>query len=274
MREFFRKYKFILIITFVFALIIIITNIFVLNDNIINLDNGFIKKGNNIYYHNKIDGSNKKINVDIDTFKIFDCIKDSCNKRAYAKDKNNIYDGDDLIEEADPITFKPLNLFYAKDEYNVYYVNECKGYAEYKKIEDADPETFEVLCGSIYAKDKNNVYLKGKIILNVDSKTFNSVKIFNNCKYFKDKNNVYTENIEKIENADSETFEVLFYESNFSDIYYYAKDKNNVYCVQNKLENSDVETFVVLGYSHAKDKNNCYKYCKIVEMSECNNLTK
>ena len=61
---------------------------------------------------------------------------------------------------------KPINRYgwgmgmgYDKDENNVYYDGEI--------IEGADPETFKYLRLG-YAKDKNNVYYDGKIIKGAD----------------------------------------------------------------------------------------------------------
>ena len=77
------------------------------------------------------------------------------------------------------------------------------------KMEEADKETFEILSLE-YAKDKNNIYYQGKVIKELDSKTFEVVKrniptkgdprgdCVNYIKIFNDKNGIYQlEDIQK-----------------------------------------------------------------------------
>ena len=50
-----------------------------------------------------------------------------------------------------------------------------------QELKDVDLETFEDLDGSVklnahFAKDKNNIYYQGKVIKELDSKTFEVVK--------------------------------------------------------------------------------------------------
>ena len=84
-----------------------------------------------------------------------------------------------------------------------------------QELKDVDLKTFEDLDGSVklnahFAKDKNNIYYQGKVIKELDSKTFEVVKrniptkgdprgdCVNYIKIFKDKNGIYQlEDIQK-----------------------------------------------------------------------------
>lgn len=122
----------------------------------------------------------------------------------------------------------------------------------------ADHETFKVINKS-WAKDKNKAYYnnhRGKVIsFKVDGDTFELIdKVSYDKKVVKDKNNVYcVDNI--VENADTNTFQSLG--SN------YFKDKNNVYydiCSNDgvTIKKADAKSFEVLEYDYAKDKDNVY----------------
>jgi len=86
-----------------------------------------------------------------------------------------------------------------------------------KTIEKADTKTFVILKNTKYAKDKNFVFLEGRVIKFANPKTF---KIINNG-YSKDNKNVYLDcNI--IINADPNTFQILGFP--------YSKDKKHIFC--------------------------------------------
>ncbi len=94
--------------------------------------------------------------------------------------------------------------------------NEAVG-KKVKTIEKADTKTFVILKNTKYAKDKNFVFLEGRIIKFANPKTF---KIINNG-YSKDNKNVYLDcNI--IINADPNTFQILGFP--------YSKDKKHIFC--------------------------------------------
>ena len=94
--------------------------------------------------------------------------------------------------------------------------------------------TLLILSGSIinagYIKEKNTIYFtdettepeKKEIVKNVDFKTF---KIFEeNDDFARDKNNIYYKN-KKVENVDVNSFQV--------EDFYFAKDKNNTFYISN-----------------------------------------
>lgn len=132
----------------------------------------------------------------------------------------------------------------------------------------ADHETFKVLNES-WAKDKNKAYYnnhRGKVVsFKVDGDTF---ELIDNASYdkrvVKDKNNVYCVD-DIVENADTNTFQSLG--SN------YFKDKNNVYydiCSINGIiiESADAQSFEVLKNDYAKDKDNVYYKTNIVSNAD------
>lgn len=167
----------------------------------------------------------------------------------------------------------PLSFSYSKDVFNnIYCEKNAKGLDRMQLMENVDYKTFKTL-DSFYAKDKNNVYDGCDIVLGADVDTF---KILGDC-VEKDKNNIYSCGaIVKNNIIDIKTFEML-------DNSNYFKDKNNVYYsseIINGIHNyeiinrADSSTFLFIKDKYAKDKNNCYFQGKIVDISECENLTK
>ena len=124
-----------------------------------------------------------------------------------------------------------------------------------REIEEVDYDTFEEFEPfSPYAKDKNNVYYREKIIKNADLKTFGIIEGSSEnivSKYAYDKNTIYLYG-EKIKGANLKTFEVLDP--------MLARDKNDFYLYGVKL-NVDIKTFeytLEKGYFKGKDKNRTY----------------
>lgn len=142
----------------------------------------YSKDKNNVYYYNhKIDSANPKtfqiikeilskddtnvyvatkkiVNADPETIEIIDDFNKS--RVSYAKDKNYVYyfiqsGRNEIINEADPKTFKFVNYTYAKDKNNIY----CRQHSVGKinKLDGADFDTFQVLTNSS-GKDKNYFY--------------------------------------------------------------------------------------------------------------------
>ncbi|MHB8860355.1 MAG: DKNYY domain-containing protein [Minisyncoccota bacterium] len=91
----------------------------------------------------------------------------------YAKDKNHVYDCDNIVKDADPATFTILNQVYAKDARHVFYIGGTI-------IPGADPATFVPVTTPLaknslqseYGKDTNHVYWNGRVIAGADSATF------------------------------------------------------------------------------------------------------
>ncbi|QUB97779.1 DKNYY domain-containing protein [Leptotrichia sp. oral taxon 221] len=240
----------------------------------------FVKDYKNVYYLDReSDGINEityKVKVldtkgvDIPSLEFFG---DSYNK--YFKDKDNIYflnDKDNKMEfeklaGANPKTFEIVDDYFARDDKNLYIF-------EYK-VDGIDPKTFEALNYEMI-KDKNGVYFLENISeenenseiktkkLNLKGLDLRSFKKVNDSDYyFKDKNSIYYEdsgNLHKIENADLKTFKDLDYN--------FAKDKNNIYYKNKKLDGIDAASFEKIVFNFIKDKNRLYKIDEDEEKNE------
>ena len=237
----------------------------------------FVKDYKNVYYLDReSDGITYKVKIldtkgiDIPSFEFFGV---SYNK--YFKDKDNIYflnDKDDKMEfekldGANPKTFEIVDDYFARDDKNVYIL----GY----KVDGIDPKTFETLNYEMI-KDKNGVYFLENIseenenseiktkklnLKGLDLRSFK--KVDDSDYYFKDKNSIYYEdsgNLHKIENADLKTFKDLDYN--------FAKDKNNIYYKNKKLDGIDAASFEKIEFNFIKDKNGLYKIDEDEEKNE------
>ena len=171
-------------------------------------------------------------------------------KGADAKTLENV--GEDNMEMAG---------FFGKDSKNTYFIG--------KKIKDVSPKGFEIL-DTKYVKDDKNLYkfetdslsyfssneIKTKKV-SIDGLDVKSFKALENNKdsyfdYYVDKSNVYIDkdNLEKITGADRNSFEILGYSI--------ARDKNNVYKKGEKLGNIDIASFKYFENGIAKDKNRVF----------------
>lgn len=163
----------------------------------------------------------------------------------YAKDKNYAYYDGEIITASDSKTFQALADFYAKDDISAFYLNE--------KIKGADGKSFEVVNhgDEVYAKDNIDFYHNGTPLHVSDLKSF---KILGNG-WAKDKSYYYLSIVSALTNkyplADYESFDLLKAG--------YAKDKFQVYYYGNVLKGADPNSFKVINYTKAQDKNNCYK---------------
>ncbi len=64
-----------------------------------------------------------------------------------------------ISQKVDPLSFKPLDGWYAKDKSYVYYYKPVSGGMQISKIDEADAKTFKILSGHYrYAIDKNFYY--------------------------------------------------------------------------------------------------------------------
>ena len=171
-------------------------------------------------------------------------------KGADAKTLENV--GEDNMEIAG---------YFGKDSKNVYFIGE--------KIKDVSPKGFEILDAK-YVKDDKNLYkLEDKLSsyfssneiktkkVSIDGLDVKSFKVLENNKdsyfdYYVDKSNVYIDkdNLEKITGADRNSFEILGYSI--------ARDKNNVYNKGEKLGNIDIASFKYFDNWIAKDKNRVF----------------
>ena len=214
-------------------------------------------------------------------------------KENYVKDSKNVYKIEAEITDSIPIssdnkintkkisldgldvkTFRALenskdvtSIDYFVDKNNIYYA-----YENLEKIQGADKNSFEVL-GNYIAKDKNNVYYKGRKMENVDSA---SIKTFGNF-IGKDKNRVfYITGNEDIKDVDAKSFEIM------GDTRYF-RDKNNIFVIKYsndfpdgegfiKLPNIDRNSFITLSEEFGKDKNGIYYIGEKIDGINPNNV--
>ncbi len=168
-------------------------------------------------------------------------------KHPFTADENNVYFGGLLLENADPKSFEIINRYYSRDNENIYY--------DGKRIEDVHVNSFEAF-NQRFSKDKNHVYLYGEIDEKLDAESF----VFINNNFYKDKNHVYHYQIfggeTIVENADSETFEVLDTPIQEGQ---WAKTDTAIFKNNNQMvEVTDPASFEVLSKNYQKDKDNIY----------------
>lgn len=175
-----------------------------------------------------------------------------------------------------------------------FYRKHSDPYAEYKTLLGADVKTFEQTGGRAtgYAMDKNyfyhfgnklplqrkdikfldnskdfvsdgkKVFAYGKEIEGADAATFNFIA---NSYFAKDKNTAYY-GMEKLNDADVATFEVL------NNLSYYAKDKSSVYFQNKKINNAQALTFGELLSNYGYDAKNIYYKGELIKDANRNNF--
>lgn len=110
-----------------------------------------------------------------------------------------------------------------------------------EKSMDAEKNDLKILADKKFARSKENIYYEGRIVEDADPDTFRVIFAEYNSRYAIDKNNVYLffdNSIYKLYSADPDSFEVV----NFP----YAKDKNDAYCGILPLFVDDVTKFEVI----------------------------
>ncbi|MGR3980578.1 DKNYY domain-containing protein [Pseudoalteromonas sp. 1181_04] len=138
--------------------------------------------------------------------------------------KYTVYYDDEILKAVDFDSFTPLFSGYAKDKNHIFY-------GENIIVPEADLQTFEILTTSYeFARDKSNIYyLSGNetsAINGLDPDSFEEIE----RNYIKDKSGVYhysqSDGVQRIYDADVESFAVTDYdESTNSD----ALDKKHYY---------------------------------------------
>ena len=187
------------------------------------------------------------------------------SKGYYTYSYDAVYYGDQKLN-INPKEVKRLSYNVIKDSSNVFYDGQI--------LQWADCATFECLEAPFYY-DKNGVYYETSNFLsdnqikpldgNYDQATFKYVGRF----YYKDKENLYKLKIDVVNLSDNPldkisvkgldlgSFELVNKMS-----FYWFKDKNKVYFSSDKklkpTDGLDTETFEVLTFNVAKDKNHVY----------------
>lgn len=167
--------------------------------------------------------------------------------RNFVKDDIRAYFNGKPVVGSDGKTFEVIESRYAKDRNNAYYY----GYASEVKnniyMLPCNVATFQVLSYP-FAKDNTKVFYENEKINGANASTFRTL----NHGFSKDKDAVffYTK---KITNADAASFEVFKENDLYTDGVYYAKDNNNIYWQDQKLQNCNLSTFTVLGQGYGAD---------------------
>ena len=208
--------------------------LFILAGNIANAE--YLKENGEIYYKMPYYEIKSKVkDVDIESFEPLKEDRELIGDY-YAKDNKYVYFYGKKLKDVLPEGFETVKENYVKDSKNVY------------KIEAE-------ITDSIPISSDNKINTKKISLDGLDVKTFRALengKDVTSIDYFVDKNNIYYayENLEKIQGADKNSFEVL---GN-----YIAKDKNNVYYNGKKMENVDSKSFKNFGNFIGKDKNRVF----------------
>lgn len=160
------------------------------------------------------------------------------------------------------ILFMPFSLVVNAQNYKSNYSIESNGvYYNGGLIDEADASTF-IILGHGYAKDRNNVYMEGRILKYVDPFSFRLVERYDDYNgsdrqynghrgggYFKSNFDVFYDG-RKIEDASASTFREL--EDG------YAKDAFNVYYRGRKVDDASANSFKKVGGGYFKDAFNFY----------------
>jgi len=243
------------------------------------------KEEQQMYFHDHEGTFNLPEGVDIASFEIIDKWYKKNNR--YAKDKNRVYIGEYIIEDADPKTFEididPMNIMYgyrhAKDKNHVYLLGNILEdlspqnlvfhsqdvvsdgihvYYLLERLEGADARSFRTFDYDWYG-DKSHLWKRSKFISEGDPNTF----IVINDRYAKDKNTVYFDfEGTPLEGCNAETIEILDYE--------YMKDDQHVYLNGQIIADAIPTSFKILDSSKhiSKDKDHVFWEFKIVSEAD------
>jgi len=223
------------------------------NPNPSDFEDGYVKCEGKLYYsHFSVSKyESKRITKEVAGADL-NTIKDLGED--YATDKNFVYYVGEIINEADPATFRILETESHNpndpSDYPSYTADKNNVYKSYTKIIGADVKTFKYLS-NFYSLDTDNVYYNTEQLLGADPLSFEVIGCWARD-YAKDNSNVYQRGI-KIIGADPKTFKPI-------GCGYYSKDKNSVYFRESKVAGADPDTFEKTEYStRGKDKNFIYE---------------
>lgn len=148
----------------------------------------------------------------------------------FATDENNtivyllVYDGNNIttkkLKNSDVGSFQVLSMQFAKDKNNIYMFG--------KIIKKMDASSFEFLFDNntlteAWSKDKNNLYCYDKVVKNIDGKTFCMLNKF----WGKDDKSVYSFALKRLcKTIDTNSFKIIDKQK--------AEDKNYYYDIKLK----------------------------------------
>lgn len=187
-------------------------------------------------------------NADPKSFKFFD-------NSVYAKDKHSVYAREKKLKGADPASFVPIAMAYAKDN--------AHSYHWHTTISGADSKSFRVLDPrSAYSRDKLHLFKRHLQVDKIDPDSFRYL----DAGIFTDKNGAYSISpvsddstsvkLTPITNVDPKTLVALGRR--------YFKDNKTVFTMTfdgklNVIPGSDARSFESLKSGWAKDKSHVYR---------------
>jgi DKNYY family len=115
--------------------------------SVVALADDFVKDSSTVYHTTK-----KIVDADAETFMTL--------RYHWQQDDKHIYKNGKIVPSVDVETFRPLNEYYAVDKLNAFYQTEL--------IKGVIRQTFEIIEGTLNARDVRNCYRMGKT---VDCKT-------------------------------------------------------------------------------------------------------
>jgi hypothetical protein len=187
----------------------------------------YSKDKNNMYFReSKVEGA------DLKTFEIL--------SGGYAKDKNNIFYRENILMGADHDTFTNKDSEF-QDKYSKF--------RQGARVDRENPDVEDL--GQGYKKYKNEIYFNGRKIVGADLASFHYVE--NDNWMASDKNNVYMGGI-VVENIDRESLRHLQYGylTDKSHVYYVTWLESKI------IEGADPVTFRIVNYHKTEDKNHKY----------------
>lgn len=238
------------------------------------LSDGYARDQQHIYFNGPGLGSTQVstvlANAQLDSFEIINSGGDQYS-RSYARDKQQVYFNGMVIANARPASFEILNrdpIQYTRDEQQVYY--------EGKLLVSAQPDSFEIVKDAYeLARDSQNYFLSEHLVKTCHIQSFTVDSVQNGTWDYgsiwgHDKNCYYVRDA-SFPIADPQTFHVLGTgSSSFGwSGSRYAKDSVQVYWSDTVLMGADQESFQVIDFELAQDKNNCYKDGKVTDPAAC-----
>jgi hypothetical protein len=163
----------------------------------------------------------------------------------WAADCKGVFKQNTRLRAADPQSLQVLNLLYAKDDVQVYYImGVAKDIVDVATFEVLDPGIYSICGGSErrlgFARDSENVYVheffsgKPKVLRGADRGTFVRLQYG----YANDNKAVWFES-ERIKGCDPNSFQPI------NEIY--SKDKNHVFYGEATLRGADPSAFHLIG---------------------------
>ncbi len=203
----------------------------------------YLEHNNSVYYYFFAEFySLKKVSSDLKGFEVFS--KDVC----IGKDKKVVYFGDEVLKNADPLTYSIVYtgyFIYSKDNNSVFFDNEL--------IDNADSATFMVRQDHPeYSQDSNNVFYRGKLMQGIKPQSL----LFLYDESLKQSNEYVMDTLTKkvyfrgsAMDADGISFKIVKHEV--------SKDKDHVFYKDQIIPNFDPTSLQLIGDStFIKDKNN------------------